>query len=119
VRSAPCTSRRGAWVCWLSIKTKSTVSQFEPQNRQLRFGYLGLKITATVSWFGPQNQVGFGLSVVPQIRWREVSTGHTSRCSGLLRMEASRGRVSQPGLKTGGGATVAGVCGIITELTWS
>jgi hypothetical protein len=40
------------------------VSQFGPQNRQLRFGDLGIKITTAVSWFGPQNQVGYGLSVV-------------------------------------------------------
>jgi hypothetical protein len=53
------------------------------------FGDLGLKITATVSWFGPQNQAGFGLSVVPQNRRREVSTGHASRSSGLLHLEAS------------------------------
>jgi hypothetical protein len=44
---------------------------------------LGLKITATVSWLGPQNQVGFGLSVTPQNRRREVGAGHTSRSSGL------------------------------------
>jgi hypothetical protein len=48
---------------------------FGPQNRQLRFGDLGLKIIATVSWFASQNQVGFGLSVVPQNRWREVGAG--------------------------------------------
>jgi hypothetical protein len=39
------------------------------------FGDLGLKITATVSWFGSQNQAGFGLSVAPQNRRREVGTG--------------------------------------------
>jgi hypothetical protein len=45
------------------------------------FGDLGPKITATVSWFGPQNQAGFGLSVAPQNRRREVSAGHVSRSS--------------------------------------
>jgi hypothetical protein len=40
-----------------------TVSQFGPQNWQLRFGDLGLKITATVCCFESQNQAGFGLSV--------------------------------------------------------
>jgi hypothetical protein len=44
------------------------ISQFMPQNRQLRFGDLSLKITAAVSWFVPQNQAGDGLSVVPQNR---------------------------------------------------
>jgi hypothetical protein len=49
------------------------VSQFGPQNRQLRFGDLGLKITATVSWFGLQNQAGFGLLVAPQNRRRRLA----------------------------------------------
>jgi hypothetical protein len=56
----------------------------------------------TVSWFVPQNQVDFNLSVAPQNRRMEVGTGHTSRSSGLLRVEASLTRVSQSGLKTGG-----------------
>jgi hypothetical protein len=76
--------------------------QFGPQNRQLWFGDLGLKITATVSWFGPQNQAGFGLSVAPQNRRREVGAGHTSRSSSLLGVEASLARVSQSGLKMDG-----------------
>jgi hypothetical protein len=72
---------------WLSI------SQFGPQNRQLRFGDLELKITVTVSWFGHQNQADDGLSVVPQNQWEEYDTGHTSRSSGLLCLKASRDRV--------------------------
>jgi hypothetical protein len=87
-----------------------------PQNRQLGFGDLGLKITATISWFGPQNQVGFGLSVAPQNRRREVSAGHTSRSSSLLSVEASLARVSQSGLKTGGGTTTGGARGTIAEV---
>jgi hypothetical protein len=67
---------------------------FGPQNRQLWFGDLGLKITATVSWFGSQNQAGFGLLVAPQNRRREVGTGHASRSSSLLGVEASLARVS-------------------------
>jgi hypothetical protein len=45
------------------------------------------------------------LSVAPQ-NWQENEdgVGHTLRSSGLLRMEASRDRVSQSDLKTGGGA---------------
>jgi hypothetical protein len=63
-----------------------------------------------------QNQVGFGLSVAPQNRQREVGAGHTSRSSGLLRVEASLARISQSGLKTGGGATTGGARGTIVEV---
>jgi hypothetical protein len=83
---------------------------------QLWFGDLGLKITTTVSWFEHQNQVGFGLSVAPQNQRREVDVGHTSRSSSLLHVEASPARVFQSGLKSGGGATTGGACGIITEV---
>jgi hypothetical protein len=43
--------------------------------------------------------------------------GHTSRSSGLLRVEASLTRVFQSGLKTGGGVTVGGARGTIAEVT--
>jgi hypothetical protein len=92
------------------------VSRFG-QNQQLWFGDLGLKITTTVSWFGPQNQAGFGLSVAPQNRRREVGEGHALRSSGLLRVEVSLARVSQSGLKTDGGVTAGGARGIIAEVT--
>jgi hypothetical protein len=69
-----------------------------------------------VSWFGPQNQVGFGLSVAPQNRWREVHAGHVLRSSGLLHVEASLARVSQSGLKTGGSTMAGGARGTITEV---
>jgi hypothetical protein len=42
--------------------------------------------------------------------------GHASRSNGLLRVEAIRARVSQSGLKNGGGATVGGARGTITEV---
>jgi hypothetical protein len=42
--------------------------------------------------------------------------GHTLRSSGLLRVEANLVRVSQSGLKTGGGVTVGGTYGTITEV---
>jgi hypothetical protein len=42
--------------------------------------------------------------------------GHTSRSSGLLRVEASLARVSQSGLKTGGGVTTGGARGTIAEV---
>jgi hypothetical protein len=70
----------------------------------------------TFFWFGPQNQAGFGLSVAPQKRRREVGVGHVSRSSSLLRVEASLARVSQSGLKTGGGVTMGGARGTITEV---
>jgi hypothetical protein len=92
------------------------VFRFEPQNRQFWFGDLVLKITATVSCFGPQNQVGFGLSVAPQNRWREVGAGHASRSSGLLDVEASLSRVFQSGLKIGGGATMGGAHDTIAKV---
>jgi hypothetical protein len=60
--------------------------------------------------------VGFSLLVAPQNRLRKVGVGHASRYSGLLRVEASLARVSQSGLKTGGGATAGGAHGTITEV---
>jgi hypothetical protein len=70
----------------------------------------------TVSWFGPPIRAGFGLSVAPQSRWREVGSGHVSRSSGLFHVEASLARVSQSGRKTGGGVTMGGARGTITEV---
>jgi hypothetical protein len=58
----------------------------------------------------------FSLSVAPQSRWREDGAGHTSRSDGLFYLEASHGRVSQSGLKTGGAATVGGERDTIAEL---
>jgi hypothetical protein len=45
--------------------------------------------------------------------------GHASRSSGSLRLKASRSRVSQSGLKTGGGTTTSGAHGIIAEVVSS
>jgi hypothetical protein len=42
--------------------------------------------------------------------------GHASRSSGLLGVEASLKRVSQSGLKTGGGVMTGGARGTITEV---
>jgi hypothetical protein len=71
----------------------------------------------TVSLFDPQNQAGFGLSVAPQNRRREVSMEHTSKSSGLLHVEVSLARVFLSGLKTGGCATTCGARDTITEVT--
>jgi hypothetical protein len=43
--------------------------------------------------------------------------GHASRSGGLFRLEASRARVSQSGLKTNEGAMSGGVRGTITKVT--
>jgi hypothetical protein len=83
------------FVSGLTSKPLGRVYMFGPQNQQLRFGDLCLKITMTVSWFGPKNQAGYDLSVAPQNRRDdEDGTGHASRSSGLLCLEASRARVS-------------------------
>jgi hypothetical protein len=42
--------------------------------------------------------------------------GHALRYSGLLHVEASLARVSQSGLKTGGGATSGGARDTIAEV---
>jgi hypothetical protein len=69
---------------------------------------LASKPVATVLLVWPQNHSvgfpGYDLSVAPQNRQEdEDNTGHASRYSGLLRLEASRARVSQSNLKTDGG----------------
>jgi hypothetical protein len=60
--------------------------------------------------------VGFGLSVAPQNRRREVGAGHASRSNSLLGVKASIARIFQSDLKTGGGATTGGARGIIAEV---
>jgi hypothetical protein len=60
--------------------------------------------------------MSFDLLIAPQNRRREVGAGHTSRSSGLLRVEVSPTRVCQSGLKTGGGATMGGACDTIVEV---
>jgi hypothetical protein len=49
----------------------------------------------TISWFEFQNQVGYNLSAAPQNRRVGDNVRHASRSSGLLRVEASRDRISQ------------------------
>jgi hypothetical protein len=44
--------------------------------------------------------------------------GHASTFGSMLHHEASRARVLQFCLKTGGGVTVGGARGIITEVAW-
>jgi hypothetical protein len=45
--------------------------------------------------------------------------GHTLRFSGLHHVEASWARISQSGIKTGGGVMIDGVRGIIMEVASS
>jgi hypothetical protein len=45
--------------------------------------------------------------------------GYASTSSGLFRLEESRARVSQSGLKTDGSMTTGGVCGIIVKFASS
>jgi hypothetical protein len=50
--------------------------------------------------------VGYGFSLAPQNRWEdEDGVGHMSRSSSLLRLEASRVRVSRSSLKTSRGTS--------------
>jgi hypothetical protein len=60
--------------------------------------------------------MGFGLSVAPQNRRREVGAGQASRSSSLLGVEARLARIFQSGLKTGGGATTSGARGTIVKV---
>jgi hypothetical protein len=57
------------------------------------------------------------LSVAAQNRWREVDVGYGSRSSDLLSVEVGLPRVSQSGLKTGGGAITGGACDTIMKVT--
>jgi hypothetical protein len=56
------------------------------------------------------------LLVAPQNRRMKIDVGHALRSSGLFRVEASRTRVSQSGLKTGGGMMTGGAGVIIMEV---
>jgi hypothetical protein len=116
-------------VCTWHVKTRSAGFLVEPQNQggggfpslSLKTGSSGLVIWASKS---PRRFLGLGiktkwasvLSVAPQNRQREVGAGHASRSSSLLGVKASLARVSQSGLKTGGGATTGGARGTIAEV---
>jgi hypothetical protein len=115
----------------LTSKPVATVSVW-PQNLLCRFPDLGLKtdIYILVIWVSKSPRRFLGLSLKTKRTsvyrlchktegGREVDTGHASRSSGLLRMEASQTRVSQSGLKTGRGATASGTYGTIVEVASS
>jgi hypothetical protein len=92
-------------VSGLTSKPPGRVSQFGPQNRQLRFNNFVIKISTTVSCFVPQNQVRYSLSVASQNR-REDKNGasHMLRSNGLFCLKASWARGSQSDLKIDEGA---------------
>jgi hypothetical protein len=60
--------------------------------------------------------VGFALSIAPQNRRRKVGVGHASRSSSLLHADVSLARISQSGLKIGGGAMMGGARDTIIEV---
>jgi hypothetical protein len=88
------------------------------------------KLAATVWWFEPQNHLdGFWVWASKPSRLRFigcatksmggwVDAGHTTRSSGLLRVEASQARVFQSDIKTDGGAMADGARGTIVEVVW-
>jgi hypothetical protein len=92
------------------------VSRFGPQSDSSGLVIWASKSLRRFLGFGPRNPAGFSLSVAPQNQWRQVGAGHTSRSSTLLGVEASLARVSQSGLKIGGGATTGGAHGTIAEV---
>jgi hypothetical protein len=84
------------------LASKSVASGFLVWASKLVWRFLGLDL----------NQTGYDLLVAPQNRWEDGDdAGHASRSSGLLRVEESRARISQFGLKTGGDATAGGARG--------
>jgi hypothetical protein len=111
------------------LASKSGVSLlFEPQNQGGGgFSSLGIKIGSSdlVICASKSSRRFFGLGLKTKwalIYWlrhktdgREIGMGLTSRSSGLLGVEASLARISQFGLKTGGGATTGGARGTIAE----
>jgi hypothetical protein len=105
-------------ICTVHKEMRSTCFLVEHQNlvRRLRYSDLCLKIIVMISWYGPENHAGYDLSVAPQNRRDEVGAGHASRSSGLLHLEASRVRVSQSDLKTGGCVITCGARDIIVQV---
>jgi hypothetical protein len=121
VWSTPCTWRREARVSWLSLKTKvDGFLWFDLKAGGDRFPGLGLKTDSSglVIWASKSPRWFLGLGL--KIKHASVCQLHhkidTSRSSGLLHLEASHARVSQSGLKTGGGATAGAARGTIVEV---
>jgi hypothetical protein len=122
VRSALCTWRRGAHVSWLSLKIKVDC-----------FPVWTSKLVTLVWCFGPQNHYnGFLVWASKWSRLRFVgctrkptggwfNAGHALRSGSLLQLEASRARISQSDLKTGGCAMTGDAHSIIVKVTlrWS
>jgi hypothetical protein len=115
------------------LKTGGDGFLVEPQNQggagffglDLKIGNYGLVIWTSKSpnhrdsffvWASKPNRVRFIGCATKSMEGCD-GVGHTSRSSSLLHMKANMARVSQSGLKTGGGAMVGGTCGTITEVT--
>jgi hypothetical protein len=111
------------------LKTDGNSFLVEPQNQGgggfpswgLKTGSYDLVIWASKS---PRRFLGLGLktkqTLICRLRHKTEGrcdgVGHALRSSGLLHMEASLARVSQSGLKTGGGATADSARGTIAEV---
>jgi hypothetical protein len=132
VRSASYTCRRReASVFQFSLKTSDDDLVIWVSKSSWQFHGLGLKtkVDGLVIWASKSLRqfLGFGLKT----KWVKFVSlclktdesmktvwGHASTSSGLLHREASRARVFQFCLKTGGGATVGGARGIIVDVAW-
>jgi hypothetical protein len=117
-------------VCeWFDLKTTQTVfSSLASKSKATIFSSFASKLAAPVCWFGSQNyRDGFIIwaSKLSRFRFVGCATKPTDgeRCWTRVKIwrlalpESKSRRVSQSGLKTGGGATAGGACDIITEVT--
>jgi hypothetical protein len=91
---------------WFDLKTSGDGLLVEPQNQGRQF-VVCLASKPSRLWF---------IGCATKLTGGCISAGHMSRCSGLLHVEASLVRVSQAGIKTGGGVTADGAYGTSTEV---
>jgi hypothetical protein len=89
---------------WFDLKTSGDGLLVEPQNQGRQF-VVCLASKPSRLWF---------VGCATKLTGGCISAGHMSRYSGLLHVEASLVRVSQAGIKTGGGATADGAYGTST-----
>jgi hypothetical protein len=114
------------FVSGLASKPLGRFSLIWPQNRWLRFPYLGLKTSSSslviCASKPPRRFLGLGLKTkhASVCRLCHKTNGRRMACDtcwsgGLLCLEASRARVSQSDLKTVGGTTMSSARGTIAE----
>jgi hypothetical protein len=107
-------------VCTWHVETRSAGFLVEPQNQGGGgFPGLGLKTGSSglMIWASKSSRRFLGLCL--KTKWASVCRlchKIVLRSSSLLGVEASLARVSQSGLKTGGGATTGGARGTITKV---